>query len=86
MMLNGKMTHEASRVGKLEPVYPLIAGKTPDIDAAVRLSYREAFTRDPSAEELTEARALIGEAPTPLEGLADLRWILLNSHEFRFIP
>jgi hypothetical protein len=56
------------------------------LDAAVRLSYREAFTRDPSAEELAEGRALVQEAANPLEGLADLRWILLNSHEFRFIP
>jgi hypothetical protein len=86
MMLNGKMTHEASRVGRLEPVYGLVAGPKADLDAAVRLSYREALTRDPSADEMAEAHAMIKEAATPIEGIADLRWILFNSHEFRFIP
>jgi hypothetical protein len=86
MMLNGKMTHEASRIGRLEPIYPLVVGPKADLEAAVRLSYREAFTRDPSAEELTDALAMIKESATPIEGVADLRWVLFNSHEFRFIP
>ena len=38
MMLNGKMTHEASRVGRLEPIHGLVAGSKADLDAAVRLS------------------------------------------------
>ncbi|MCE9603627.1 MAG: DUF1549 and DUF1553 domain-containing protein [Planctomycetia bacterium] len=86
MMLNGKMTHEASRVGKLEPVYGLLTGPKADLDAAIRLTYREAFTREPSKDELTDARAVLTESPTPLEGMSDLRWVLFNSHEFRFIP
>ncbi|MBL8830090.1 MAG: DUF1553 domain-containing protein, partial [Planctomycetaceae bacterium] len=86
MMLNGKVTHEASRVGKLEPMYKLLAGKTVDIDGAVELAYREIFTREPQADELAEAKAIIAEAESPLEGMSDLRWILFNSHEFRFIP
>lgn len=86
MMLNGKVTHEASRVGKLEPMYKLLAGKTVDIDGAVKLAYREIFTREPQTDELAEAKAIIAEAESPLEGMSDLRWILFNSHEFRFIP
>jgi hypothetical protein len=35
---------------------------------------------------LTEAKAIIGEAATPLDGMADLRWVLLNCNEFRFLP
>ena len=31
-----------------------------------------------------EARAILGSQPT--EGMADLRWALLNSNEFRFLP
>ena len=86
MMLNGKLTNEAARVGPLEPMYPLITGKTADVDAAIKLVYREAMTRDPSAEEIADAKAIIKDAATPADGLADLRWALFNSNEFRFIP
>ena len=86
MMLNGKLTNEAARVGPLEPLYPLIAGKTPDVDAAIKLVYREAMTRDPSGDEIADAKAIIKEAATPADGLADIRWALFNSNEFRFIP
>ncbi len=86
MMLNGKLTNEAARVGPLEPLYPLIAGKNPDVEAAIKLVYREAMTRDPSADEIADAKAIIKEAATPADGLADIRWALFNSNEFRFIP
>jgi hypothetical protein len=86
MMLNGKLTNEAARVGPLEPVAKLITGPNPDVDAAVKLVYREALTRNPTADELAEARAIVKDGKTPAEGLADLRWALLNSNEFRFVP
>jgi len=86
MMLNGKMTHEASRVGKLEPIYPLLVGKKADVESAVRLAYREILTREPSGDELADARSLVSESASPVDGMADLRWILFNCHEFRFIP
>lgn len=86
MMLNGKMTHEASRVGKLEPIYPLLVGKKADVDAAVRMAYREILTREPAADELADARELVTASASPADGMADLRWILFNCHEFRFIP
>jgi hypothetical protein len=86
MMLNGKMTHEASRVGKLEPIYPLLAGKKADVDAAIRMAYREILTREPAADELADARSMVTASASPVDGMADLRWILFNCHEFRFIP
>jgi hypothetical protein len=86
MMLNGKFTHEASRVGDLEPVYKLLTGSSPDIDAAVKLAYLEILTRRPTAEELAEAKQIIAEAANPLDGMADLRWVLINCNEFRFLP
>ncbi|MDB5306115.1 MAG: hypothetical protein JWO38_317 [Gemmataceae bacterium] len=86
MMLNGKLSNEAARVGPLEPVYPLLVGDRANLDAAIKLVYREALTREPTADELTEAKAIIKDAPTPAEGMADLRWALFNSNEFRFIP
>jgi len=86
MMLNGKATHEASRVGPLEPVYHLIAGPAANPAKAIEFVYLEIFTRRPTAEELAEGREVIGTAKTPAEGLADLRWAMLNSHEFRYLP
>ena len=86
MMLNGKATHEASRVGPLEPVHALIHGPAARPDQAVELVYLECLTRRPSSVELTEAREVIAAGTTPVDGLADLRWALLNSQEFRYLP
>lgn len=86
MMLNGKMTHEASRVGKLEQIYPLLDSDKPDLEGAVRLVYLDIFTRRPTAEEIEDAKIIITAAENPLEGMADLRWVMLNSNEFRFLP
>lgn len=86
MMLNGRLTHEASRVGDLEPAYQLVTGKRINVEAAVRMSYLDIMTRVPSAEELADAKEIIASASSPLEGLADLRWVLLNGNEFRFLP
>jgi len=85
MMLNGKLTNEAARVGSLEPVHALLVGPKSDLDAAIRLVYREALTRDPTADEMADAKAIVKEAGSNLNGIADLRWALFNSNEFRFI-
>ncbi len=86
MMLNGKLTNEAARVGPLEPMHALLVGDKANVDAAIKLAYREALTREPSSEELADAHAILKDAKTPLDGMADLRWALFNSNEFRFIP
>lgn len=85
MMLNGRLTHEASRVGEFEPIFALITEQK-DLDAAVKLAYREILTREPSSDEITEAKSIIGAHKDPLDGMADFRWILLNCNEFRFLP
>lgn len=86
MMLNGRITHEAARVGDLEPMYKLIAGKDQNQDEAVKLAYLEILTRRPTADEIGEAKEIIAAAASPIEGIADLRWVLLNCNEFRFLP
>jgi hypothetical protein len=86
MMLNGRLTHEASRVGELEPVYSLLIGEKADVSQAIQLVYREILTRQPAENELAEAKTIIAEAGSPLDGMADLRWLLLNCDEFRFLP
>jgi hypothetical protein len=86
MMLNGRVTHESARVGDLEPMYGLLTGKAPNVDKAVRLAYLEILTRTPTAEEITDAKQIVSEAANPLDGMSDLRWILMNCNEFRFLP
>jgi len=56
------------------------------LSQAVQLVYREILTRQPAAGELAEAKAIVAEAGSPLDGMADLRWLLLNCDEFRFLP
>lgn len=80
MMLNGRMTHEASRVGTLEPLHRLLKK---DENLAIDWAYQEILTRLPTSEEKSDARAIVNDDP---EGMADLRWALLNSNEFRFLP
>ncbi|MEC9097448.1 MAG: DUF1553 domain-containing protein, partial [Planctomycetota bacterium] len=86
MMLNGRLTHEASRVGTLEPVAKYLFAEKPQLEKAIVLVYHEILTRDPLPEELVWAKEMITEAKTPSAGVADLRWVILNSNEFRFLP
>lgn len=80
LMLNGRMTHEASRVGPMEPIHRLLAK---DQDLAIDWAYQEILTRKPTAEEKSDARVIVNNSA---QGMADLRWALLNSNEFRFLP
>ncbi len=82
LMLNGKATHEAARVGPLEPLAKLMA----DPRKAIEHAYLEILTRRPSDEEQRDAQAVLSGASTPVEGMADLRWALFNCHEFRYLP
>jgi hypothetical protein len=86
MMLNGQLTHEAARVGALEPVYPMLVGPDKDLDRAIRYTYVEILTRLPSPQEISEAKQIVAEGEDPMKGFADFRWILLNCNEFRFMP
>ena len=80
MMLNGRMTQEASRVGPLEPLHRILENNP---DQAIDWAYQEILTRLPSPGEKAAARIIIASGA---DGMADLRWALLNSNEFRFLP
>jgi len=86
MLLNGRATHEAARVGTMEALHPLLDGPAQNLEQAVRHAYRELLTREPAEFELEEGLTILRAAESPLEGMADLRWALLNCHEFRFLP
>jgi hypothetical protein len=81
MMLNGRLTNEASRVGPLEPLHAVLEK---DTARAIDFAYQEILTRLPTEEEKTDALSLLSKAP--FQAMSDLRWALLNSNEFRFIP
>lgn len=86
LIMNGRLTHEASRVGELEPAYKLLTGKQPNLTAAVKLAYRDLLTREATETEVKEGIEIIQAGKTSLDGYADFRWVLLNCNEFRFIP
>lgn len=86
MILNGRLVHEASRVGEKEPIYNLLTGEKAELDRAIDLAYREILTRNPTSEEVELAKEVIGASEDQLAGMADLRWVLINSNEFRFLP
>ncbi|MEZ6197864.1 MAG: DUF1549 domain-containing protein [Planctomycetota bacterium] len=56
---------------------------TQGVEARIRLAYLAILSRRPDAEELGQWRAEIRRDSD--EGLADLVWTLVNSHEFRFL-
>jgi hypothetical protein len=84
MLLNGPLVHEAARVGPLEPLGRVLAA--PGRRDVVRLLYVETLTREPRRRERDVADEVLAAAATPADGIADLRWAILNSHEFRFMP
>ncbi len=86
MLLNGRVSNEAARVGPYEPMYKMLNHGKPDVPKAIDLAYREILTRKPEPEEIDVAKAIVADAENPLDGMADLRWALMNSHEFRFMP
>jgi hypothetical protein len=85
MMINGKAVHFASRVGTKERVYKILTSENPKIDQAIEMAYLETLTRKPTEEEHLEALSIMHTADNLLDGMADLRWVLFNTHEFRFL-
>jgi hypothetical protein len=84
VLLNGPLVHEAARVGPLEPLGRVLAD--PGRRDVVRLLYVETLSREPRSREREIAEQVLASAATPADGIADLRWAILNSHEFRFMP
>ena len=73
-------------MGSLEPLHGLLSGDQPKVDEAIRLAYLETLTREPTPEEVAEAKVILTDGAKPIDGMADLRWAIFNSHEFRFLP
>ena len=52
------------------------------MDDAIAQVFLRTLSRPPSATELTQAKADVAAAKTPLEGVRDLLWATLNTREF----
>ena len=51
-------------------------------EKAIRDAFLRTVSRPPTTEELTKAKADIAAAHTPLEGIRELMWAMLNTREF----
>lgn len=60
--------------------------KKPDLlgspETLVREAYLRTLSREPRPQELTRSLAHMAKATTPLDGLSDVLWALLNTQEF----
>lgn len=54
-----------------------------DVDHAIEQAFLRTVSRPPTAQELSEARSDIGAAKTPVDGIRDLLWAMLNTREFK---
>jgi hypothetical protein len=50
--------------------------------AIVEQAYLRTLSRRPTPDETREAVAYMVDAPTPIDGVGDLLWALLNTKEF----
>ena len=53
-----------------------------DLDATISEIFLRTVSRPASAEEFTQAKADVAAAKTPVEGIRDLLWAMLNTREF----
>jgi hypothetical protein len=64
----------------------MLTGSSKDLASAIKYSYLEILTREPSNDEIVEAVEIVESGADDMKGFADFRWILLNCNEFRFLP
>lgn len=85
LLLNGKLSNQAARVGDLEPVYKLLHEERDPADV-ISFVYVECLTREPTAAERDAALAMFSAYDDRAQAVADLRWAIFNSHGFRYVP
>ena len=81
-MMNGQWLQE--KVSDPNGRLPALLKADKSDEEIIRIFYRSAFGRLPTADEQQAAGKLVLRAPTRKEGLEDLLWSLCNSKEFLF--
>jgi hypothetical protein len=70
----------SSWVADLRRVY----AKTPmDTDAIISQTFLRTVSRPPTVQEIAEAKADIAAQKTPVDGVRDLLWAMINTREFK---
>lgn len=59
------------------------ARNTLDVDQAISEVFLRTVSRPPTQQEIAEARTDIKAAKTPVDGIRDLLWAMLNTREFK---
>jgi hypothetical protein len=54
-----------------------------DTDSVISDVFLRTVSRPPTSEEITEAKADIAAAKTPVDGVRDLLWVMVNTREFK---
>jgi hypothetical protein len=67
---------------KEEPKEEVAAADKPEPAALVRQAYLRTVSREPTGAEMERSLQFVAEAETPVEGLRDLMWALINTKEF----
>jgi hypothetical protein len=72
------------RIEEMEKTVPLATIPAPqfDQDAAIREVFLRTVSRPPTAPELKQAREDVAAAATPVDGIRELLWAMLNTREF----
>jgi hypothetical protein len=65
---------------KPEEAAPLAA--KPEPAALVRQAYLRTLSREPDVRELDRSVQFLAQAESPIKGLRDLMWALINTKEF----
>jgi len=84
MMFNGEMVRAATRAdggGVLEQV---VRDSKLDLKQKIERLFEAAVARKPNRKEATAFLQLVQTSGSPIEGLEDIWWALLNSNEFIF--
>ena len=60
----------------------VVAPRPLDVDAAIREVFLRTVSRPPTPEEFAAGQEEVAAAETPIDGIRDLLWTMLNTREF----
>ncbi len=84
MMFNGDMVRAATRADGGGVLQQIIQDPKADVRVKIERMFEAALARQPSRKEATAFQQLVQTSGSPVEGLEDIWWALLNSNEFIF--
>ena len=80
--IEGNGRPDSSWISQLRRSNPKTASPE-EVDSMITQAFLRTVSRPPTAHEMAEARSDIAAAKTPVDGVRDLLWALLNTREFK---